>query len=131
MKERLEEIKAGKSIKEDYISKIYELASEEEKKADFITDLVHDFNALFAAGTDTTSHSAIMMIYLCILHPKVLEKLLIEINEFVKVDREITHETLKKMKYLDYVFYESMRYYQPANGIFFREAQFDHNLGDF
>lgn len=34
------------------------------------------------------------------------------------------------MKYLDFVFHETMRYYQPANGIFFREAQCDHMLGD-
>ena len=34
------------------------------------------------------------------------------------------------MKYLDCVIHETMRYYQPANGIFFREAMEDHMLGD-
>jgi len=34
--ERLEEIKSGKSVKEDYISKIYEIATESERNANFI-----------------------------------------------------------------------------------------------
>lgn len=34
------------------------------------------------------------------------------------------------MKYLDCVFHESMRIYQPANGIFFREAQYDNEIAD-
>ena len=32
------------------------------------------------------------------------------------------------MKYLDCIFSESVRYYQPANGIFFREAMKDFTL---
>ena len=34
------------------------------------------------------------------------------------------------MKYLDCVFHETMRIYQYAVGIFFREGQYDHMLGD-
>ena len=34
------------------------------------------------------------------------------------------------MKYLNCVFHETLRIYQPANGIFFREAQYDHYLND-
>lgn len=34
------------------------------------------------------------------------------------------------MKYLDCVVHEAMRYFQPANGLLFREATHDHYLAD-
>lgn len=92
--------------------------------------MVYDFSSLYAAGTDTTSHSAMMMIYYLIMHPNVREKLLEEIQRVIKNDDDIVYEKVKEMIYLDCVIHECLRIYQPANGIFIREATQDHMLGD-
>ena len=42
----------------------------------------------------------------------------------------MVYDKIKDMKYLDCFFHESMRYFAPANGIFFREALEDHYLAD-
>lgn len=71
-----------------------------------------------------------MVIYYIIMHPEVQNKLLKEIDKYIKSDEDIVSEKIKEMIYLDCVIHESMRIYQPANGIFIREATTDHMLGD-
>lgn len=36
---------------------------------------MYDFSSLYIAGTDTTSHSAMMVLYYLIMYPEVLKKL--------------------------------------------------------
>lgn len=91
---------------------------------------MYDFSSLYVAGTDTTSHSAMMVIYYLIMYPSVRAKLLEEIEKHIKSDEDIVYEKVKEMVYLDCVIHESLRIYQPANGIFIREATKDHLLGD-
>ena len=71
VEDRIYEIKEGKSKKEDYVSQKYKSVSEEERTPEFIQNLIQDFSTLFIAGTDTTSHSAMMLLYLIMMHPSV------------------------------------------------------------
>ena len=71
---RIYEIKEGrkKDSKEDYIEKVYLAAKEEERDSEeFKSGLIQDFSSIFLAGTDTTSHSALMMVYFCLMFPEV------------------------------------------------------------
>ena len=71
---------------------------------------------MYFAGTDSTGNLALMMTYFCIMNPEVLEKLLVEIQENI-IDGELDHEAIKKMTYLDAIFYESVRLHTPFNAI--------------
>jgi cytochrome P450 len=53
-----------------------------------------------------------------------------EIEKYVGNGEDITYEEIKNIGYLDCVIHECLRIYQPANGIFIREATNDHMLGD-
>ena len=92
------------------------------------SSLLEDFALLFSAGTDTTSNSALMMIYYCSANFEVMKNLLEEIDSFIEDDEDIKEEKLKEMRYLDAVFRETMRMYSPAPITFFRVAQEDHYL---
>lgn len=48
----------------------------------------------------------------------------------IKSDEDITCDNLKNMIFLECVVHEALRLYQPANGIFLREATHDHMLAD-
>ncbi len=91
---------------------------------------MYDFSSLYIAGTDTTSHSAMMVVYYLIMHPEVRAKLEQEIEKFIKSDDDLIYDNVKNMIYLDCVVHEGLRIYQPANGIFIREATQDHMLGN-
>ena len=60
---------------------------------------------MFFAGTDSTAATAMMMIYYCLINPHVVKKLEQEIEEYIKDDENIEQKTLKKMVYLDAIFY--------------------------
>ena len=75
IKDRIYEINEGRSKKEDYISQLYNSVHEKERTPEFLESIVSDFSTLFMAGTDTTSHSAMMLIYFIIMHPEVRMKL--------------------------------------------------------
>ena len=47
---------------------------------------MYDFSSLYVAGTDTTSHSAMMVLYYLIMYPSVKAKLLEEIEKHIKSD---------------------------------------------
>ena len=59
-----------------------------------------------------------MLLYYCFSNPKCLEKLRDEIDEFIKSDEDICEANIKKMIYLDAVFYETIRMHTPAVGVF-------------
>ena len=58
------------------MQKIYDSVTKEERTPEFITKVVYDFSSLYVAGTDTTSHSAMMILYYLIMYPNVRAKLL-------------------------------------------------------
>ena len=66
---RLEEIRKGKSAneeEEDYFERMYKAIEKQDLAEDeLLKDLFDEFSLLFAAGTDTTSNSSIMMLYYC------------------------------------------------------------------
>ncbi len=61
---------------------------------------MYDFSSLYIAGTDTTSHSAMMVLYYLIMNQDKQIKLLEEINSIIKCDDDIVYEKVKDMVYL-------------------------------
>ncbi len=70
------------------------------------------------------------MVYYLALHPEAKKKAMDEINSIIKTEEDINFESLKKMRYLEGVQYETLRMYGPGTGIFVREALADHKLVD-
>ncbi|XP_077557432.1 cytochrome P450 4C1-like isoform X2 [Haemaphysalis longicornis] len=81
-----------------------------------ISEIKKDIDGLLFAGTDTTTSAAGWAFYLIGLHPQVQEKVHQELDEIFghDLDRDITVEDLKRMKYLDMCFKESLRLFPPV-----------------
>ncbi|XP_037517674.1 cytochrome P450 4V2 isoform X2 [Rhipicephalus sanguineus] len=76
-----------------------------------IYDVKKDIDSLLFAGTDTTTSAVGWAFYMLGLHPKVLAKVHEELDDIFCGDneRDITGEDLKRLKYLDICFKESLR----------------------
>lgn len=66
---------------------------------------MYDFSSLYIAGTDTTSHSAMMVLYYLIMHEDKRNKLMEEINTHIKSDDDVCYEKIKDMAYLECAIY--------------------------
>jgi cytochrome P450 len=66
-------------------------------------DLIDEFCTFLVAGTDTTSHLLMMMVYYVCDNPRIEERLRREINEVIKTDDDYTFENLKKLEYIDWI----------------------------
>ena len=71
--------------------------------------------AMLAAGTDTTSNTAVFALFELAKHPKVQESLYKEIMDVVGPDREPTNEQLQKLHLVRACIRETLRLY-PAIG---------------
>ncbi|XP_075543489.1 cytochrome P450 4V2-like isoform X2 [Dermacentor variabilis] len=81
-----------------------------------IDEVKKDIDSLLFAGTDTTTSAVGWAFYMLGLHPKVLAKVHQELDDIFGSDteRDITGEDLKRMKYLDICFKESLRLFPAA-----------------
>lgn len=91
---------------------------------------MYDFSELYVAGSQSTAYSAMMILYFMAIYPDVRNRLMNEIDKYVKSDEDVVHENVKQMVYLDCVLHESFRIYLSIDGIFVRLATKDHFLGD-
>ncbi|XP_059469940.1 cytochrome P450 9e2-like [Neocloeon triangulifer] len=64
----------------------------------------------FLAGYDTVSSVLSFAAHLLACHPEVQEKLLAEI----KIQNEVTYDSIRSMRYLDMILSETLRLYPPA-----------------
>lgn len=80
------------------------------------------------AGTDTTSRYFTMIVYYLSQYPEVEKKLRAAVDEVIKTDADITYENLKKLTYIDWIQFETTRYYGPGNGVFARDASVDNYI---
>lgn len=81
-----------------------------------LEDIRDETNVFSVAGRDTTGWSVIYTLFLLGHHQDVQEKLYQELQEFLgdgDLD-ELTSETVKRFKYLDALYSESLRLYTPA-----------------
>jgi cytochrome P450 len=81
-----------------------------------------EFCSNLVAGTDTTSHLFVMMVYYYIGSPEAQRKLKEEVNSVIKTDEDITYDNIKKLTYLKCFQNEVTRMYGPGNGILLREV---------
>ncbi|KAH7978106.1 hypothetical protein HPB49_004486 [Dermacentor silvarum] len=81
-----------------------------------IDEVKKDIDSLLFAGTDTTTSAVGWAFYMLGLHPKVLARVHQELDDIFGSDteRDITGDDLKRMKYLDICFKESLRLFPPA-----------------
>ena len=88
-------------------------ATHKEKPSELsTTDVISMASSNVAAGSDTTAISLRAIIYFLLKHPRCKDKLLEEIRSFRTVPElpeVVPFEETKKMRYLQAVFYESMR----------------------
>ena len=91
-------------------------------------EIFEEFCTFFIAGTDTTSHFLLMMVYYIAMDPAVEAKLREEIREYVGGD--FSYDNLKKLKYIDWIQKETTRMYGPVNGVFPRKAENDSFIKD-
>ncbi|XP_068226086.1 cytochrome P450 3A40-like [Palaemon carinicauda] len=84
------------------------------------------------AGFDTTANSLTSTAYLLALNPDIQEKLYKELCEHIQDGYEdVSYETVHKLKYLDQVFNETLRYYPPVVTFITRDTNADYQLGDY
>jgi len=94
-------------------------------------EIIDEFVSFFLAGMDTTGHLMTMMTYNICTHPQYLDTVREEISKIYSGrDLKLTVEDLNSMNFLNLLIKETLRFNGPVNGIFFREALEDHNLGD-
>ena len=71
-----------------------------------------------------------MIIYYLGKYPHIHKKVRDQIDSIIKTDEDINYENLKKLTYIDWLQYETTRFYGPANGIFVRMAAEDNFIKD-
>jgi len=86
-------------------------------------------NTFLLAGFETTASSLSFVCFLLAQHPRVHEKLLLEIDTLAPNGHTPTFEELDSFKYLDCVINESSRLYPVA--MIVREANEDTEIGGF
>ncbi|CAG8616700.1 14301_t:CDS:10, partial [Cetraspora pellucida] len=106
-----------------------------KKHEDGLTDFeIYDQSIEFLiAGSDTTSFTATMIMIMIVKHPKVLEKLVKEIDEALAGigSKEIpTHDQIKHLPYLNGVISEGLRLFPTSRGPG-KEATEDLILGGY
>lgn len=89
-----------------------------------------EVNTFMFAGEDTISSAITFTLYLIGLHQHVQEKVYQEISDVHKSEDDISMNSLKEMKYLEWVIKESLRLYPPAPNVF-RKLTTDLNTGSY
>ena len=93
-------------------------------------DLFAQIEVFMIAGYETTSTSLTWAILLLSKFPHIQSKVREEIKKFISDDKELTHENLSKLKYLDNCIKESMRLY-PSTLHVRRQPTKDIQMGSF
>lgn len=100
------------------------------KKKLTIMQCAANVQLFFVVGNDTTSNTTAYMFHELTHNPKVLEKLLIEIDDVLKKHNgDISYEAIQQMKYLDLCFKETLRKY-PLASMVSRVASEDYEIPD-
>jgi len=91
-------------------------------------EIVGEFFGIFAAGTDTISHSLASTMYFLFKYPEVFARVKEEVDrEFSDLDK-IDISTMNRMEYTTAVFKESLRLGGPVASLFDRTAVKDDDL---
>lgn len=95
-------------------------------------DLVDNFVAFFAAGTDTSAHLLQTVMYYLDRFPEYKKMLRDEINNVITdATQNITLEQINRLEFTNAVLKETLRMVPPFSQLMQREALFDHHIRDF
>ncbi|XP_052866369.1 cytochrome P450 4C1-like [Anopheles cruzii] len=92
-----------------------------------ITDQIY---TMIAAGNETSATQAAHACLLLAMHPEIQERAAAEVHDVLADDAEYTHDTLKRMVYLERVIKESQRLC-PVAAVFGRKAIAPIQLDEF
>ncbi|XP_037033787.1 cytochrome P450 4C1-like [Bradysia coprophila] len=103
-----------------------------EENSDFtMEDVKGEGNTAIMAGTDTSTGSLAMVLFMLAMHPECQEKVYDELlSVFPCKDVDVTVDDLDKLLYLDMVIKETMRIF-PTVSLIARHATGDIQLRDF
>lgn len=92
------------------------LLAQDSKRGMYFSDddLMWDVHDVIFAGHETTSSALAAAIWLISGSPRVLKKILEELDEVLPDGQSPTIDDLAKLKYLDMVFNEALRLYPPT-----------------
>ncbi len=106
----------------------YEKLDNKEQFSYTSHDIIDEFQTFLVAGTDTTARFFSMLLFSLGNHPEIHKKVREEVDAIIHSDEDITPENLKKLKYIDWIQFETTRIYGPVNGLVFRVATEDNYL---
>jgi len=93
------------------------------------TELEHNVNVFFIAGHETSAAALSFAVHMCEQHPEMQERLVQEIQEHIG-DDPITYENIKKLEYMRWFLYETLRLYGPAPAVA-RKCLVDQEFGGY
>ncbi|XP_046735164.1 cytochrome P450 4C1-like [Diprion similis] len=98
------------------------------------SELREEVDTMMLAGNDTTSNVISSVMLMLALHPDVQEKAYLELREIYgssdPEDRNVTHDDLERMEYLEYVIKESLRVI-PIASLISRTLSDDLDMGEY
>jgi len=93
-------------------------------------DIINEFITFFIAGMDTTGHLIGMALYSLTQNPDYFKELKEERDKSYNKEEKVSADTLSKMDAIHCVLKETLRFYNPAPFLFFRNVKEDHKLHD-
>jgi cytochrome P450 len=94
-------------------------------------EILNEFTTFIFAGTDTTSNTVQVTLYLLAKHPEIQDRVRAEVDSLYNDTDDIKIDELNKLVQLHGALYEGLRMYGPANGIFSRTALRDLTIGEY
>ena len=125
----IKETKEGRVKGNCLIDLLFELRENGNSETSFSDDyIIGEFIALFAAGTDTTSHLVGSAIYFLSKYPEIHQKVKAEADKELSDLDNLTIEDLNRMNYTTAVLKETFRLGGPVGCNFTRIAMKDDDL---
>lgn len=119
--ERCASMDAGDYVPEDALTlwiKAYGLSTKETSDPEIIELIVDDYMTVFFAGHHTTSIGMSFAVQEIGRNPEILKRLREEVDTVLGSKNFVSSEDLIKMEYLNMVFQESLRYWNPVPWLF-------------
>ncbi|XP_064388742.1 cholesterol 24-hydroxylase-like [Halichondria panicea] len=127
IKKRIAMVERGVEVPNDILTHILGLASTKETVS--IEDLVDDFATFYIAGQETTGNLLTFAVAQLHLHPDILARVQMEVDDVLGTKAEVTGEDLERLQYTEQVLLETLRMHPPVGGIT-KELCTDTTLGD-
>lgn len=93
--------------------------------------ITNEMMILFFAGTDTTSNCLLNALHSLSKNSDCLEKLIVEIDLYIKDKKKIDFDSVNQLDYLTAVIKETLRMFGPGNLLIHRIANKNFRIGEY